>query len=102
MEDRQKRLESKVAALKRAEIWTRRFARIASFFCIVGFGVAAILSTIGIAGDGLEAFLAAENTEIIDNLANAIFLLICWWWMHRVGDAFEAIVEIIDELAETV
>lgn len=95
MEDRQGRLESKLAQLNRAQIWIGRFAAIALFIAALGLI------------QGLEIYLVSGLTEsrgntIADSLGFSLLFIFSAWWLHRIQDGFSAIIDIIGELSETV
>ena len=103
--DRQSKLESKKYGLIRASVWTGRFGRICNIFSIL----CCIFVLIGLWNPEMYMLLVdrTHESEVVQPMIDDMFLEglyygVMGWWLLRVRDAFQAIIEMIDELAETV
>ena len=101
----QKSLENKKNGLIKATYWTGVFGRLYYFtaaiylsFVLIGYVEPEMYSIL------VSNFLPAESiTPAINEMYFEIFFQAALgWWLLRVRDAFQAITEMIDELAETV
>ncbi len=95
MENRQERLEAKVKNLQRSAKFLRIMGGV-----FTGVGIIAIVVMGGIA----IIALYMGNTPSLDPnvVAEGAQALLMGWILRGVGEAFDAIVDIIGELSETV
>ena len=101
----QRSLENKKSGLKKATYWTGILGRLCYFFAVLYFAFVLIehwqpeIFTVLV-----QQFFPAEPVPptISDIEIEIIYNAVLGWWLLRVRDAFQAITEMIEELAETV
>ena len=101
MENRQERLESKIVPLTRAMVWSRRFGRLGMLIAALGLLYTMMHGFTVLSADG-----GLTNDAALEAVAGGFFEVVVTvfiaWWLHRIADAFSAMVDVIGELSETV
>ena len=105
MDARISSLESKKSSLKRASYWAGIFGRLTYFWAMVCFAHILLwlwspeMAEIMAKHVFVEGSVPLTPTEMfLETLENGIM----GWWLLAVRDAFQAIIDMIDELSETV
>ena len=97
MENRQERLEAKVKNLQTSAKFLRIMGGV-----FTGVGIIALVVMGGIVIIGLYMDQAGFQSLDSNVVMRGLEALAMGWILHSVGNAFEAIVDIIGELSETV
>ena len=112
MDDRQIRLDAKVAHLTHAAVWSKRLGLFALVFgsanLVMSFCVAYSILDWATVGHpfSVSAVQAWANPSYglmpAEMMSTAVLWIAAGWWGLRIRDGFSALVDIIDELAETI